>query len=148
MMKTKRLFALLCAALLVCALIAPASAAAGEPAPVVVDLGDGFYAVETVTYGPMSRSGSTVSGSKTASIYHESLLVGTATLSAQFDTSGSSAVAISAFITGAGYNGWSYSHGTASGSGNTAYGTAYFTNGLITKHVTVTLSCSPGGTLV
>lgn len=144
-MKIKRIPIILCIMVLLSMLTVSASAV--EPGERVLDLGDGFYMVETITQYSVARSGDVVAGNKTGKVYQGSTLVGTATLSAAFDTSGSTAKAITASITGTGSNGWSYDHGTTSLSGNRASGTAYFKNGGIQKSLTLTLTCSPNGTL-
>lgn len=144
-MKIKRLPAIICAMALLAMLAVPASAV--EPEGKVIDLGDGFYMVETVTQYTLTRSGDVVAGNKTGKVYQGSTLVGTATLTAAFDISGSTAKAITASITGSGSNGWSYDHGTTSLSGNKASGTAYFKNGGVQKSLTLNLSCSSSGTI-
>ena len=144
-MKVKRFPAILCLMMLVTTFLTPALAA--EPEENVVDLGDGFYMVETVTQYTVTRSGNIVGGEKTGKVYQGSTLVGTATLTAAFDISGSTAKAVSASITGTGSNGWTYDRGSTGRSGNKATGTAYFKNGSAEKSVTITLACSPDGTL-
>lgn len=144
-MKTKRISALLCAAMMLVSLLTPAMAA--ESKEEIIDLGDGFYAVVTVEQGPMTRAGDTVNGSKTAKVYNGSTVIGTVLLAAKFDISGATARATVATITGTGQNGWSYDHGTTSLSGNKASGTAYFKSGSTTKSLTLTLTCTPDGTI-
>lgn len=144
-MKTKRISALLCAAMMLVSLLTPAVAA--ESKEEIIDLGDGFYAVVTVEQGPMTRADDTVNGSKTAKVYNGSTVIGTVLLAAKFDISGATARATVATITGTGQNGWSYDHGTTSLSGNKASGTAYFKSGSTTKSLTLTLTCSPDGTI-
>lgn len=144
-MRTKRIPAFICALMMVVSLLAPAGAA--ESRSKVIDLGDGFYVVETITQYPLTRSGETARGSKTASLYQGSALVGTATLAASFDISGSAAKATTAGISGTGANGWTYARGTTRCSGNTAYGTAFFKSGSTEKPLSISLSCSPDGTV-
>jgi len=145
-MKTmKKVVGLLLTLAMVCALATPVLAA--ESNAVVVDLGDGFYAVETLTQYPMTRAGDSVFGNKSAKVYQGSTLIGTATLGAEFDISGSSAKATAAYIDGTGSNGWSYTRGTTSKSGSTASGTAYFYARGVEKSVTITMTCSPSGTI-
>lgn len=144
-MKTKKIFALLCLAVMLVSFMTPAMAA--EPERKVIDLGDGFYVVETITYGPASRSGNTVKGKKSGTVYQGSTVIGQATLHGEFDISGSSAKATKATIEGSGRNGWEYTGGTTSLSGNTATGTATFRMGSSTKNLVLTLSCSPSGAL-
>lgn len=144
-MKTKRFSALLCAAVMLVSLLTPTMAADREEK--VIDLGDGFYVVETITTYPSTRAGNTASGDKKATLYQGSTLIGTATLYAIFDISGSTAKVVDKEITGTGSNGWSYSRGSTRSSGNTAYGTAYFSNGSTEKRLDISLSCSPSGSL-
>lgn len=144
-MKTKKISALLCLAVMMISLMTPAMAA--EPEEKVIDLGDGFYVVETITYSPVSRSGNTVNGRKSGTVYQGSTVIGQATLHGEFDISGSTAKAVSATIEGSGSNGWEYAGGTTKLSGNTATGTATFRMGSSTKNLVLTLSCSPNGTL-
>jgi len=144
-MKVKNMITGLCAAVMLFSMSSVAFAA--EPEKTVVDLGDGFYLVETIERGPVTRAGDTVRGVKKGDLYQGSTLIGTAYLGGTFDISGSTAKAIDADITGTGYNGWSYDRGTTSLSGNRASGTAYFKSGSTTKNVTISLSCSPSGTL-
>lgn len=144
-MKFKKLSACFFAVMMITSMIT--SAMAAEPVEKVVDLGDGFYMVETVEYLPAPRAGNLVVGQKNATVYNGSTVIGTATLKASFDISGAVARATAATITGTGQNGWSYDHGTTSLSGNKAYGTAYFKSGSTTKSLTLTLTCSPDGTI-
>lgn len=144
-MKTKRISALLCAAMMLVSLLTPAMAA--ESKEEIIDLGDGFYAVVTADEMPMTRAGDTKNGAKSATVYNGSTVIGTARLAATFDISGAVARATFATITGTGQNGWSYDHGTTSLSGNKASGTAYFKSGSTVKSLTLTLTCSPDGTI-
>lgn len=140
----KRWISLFCVTALALLVI---SATAAEPEKTKIDLGDGFYMVEMIIQSPMGRGGDTVTGMKKGDVYSGSTKIGTATLNAEFDLSGSSAKAIDAAISGTGQNGGSYLRGTTHLSGNTAYGTAYFSyNG---KNVTanLSLSCSASGVL-
>ena len=143
-MKLRKALALLCAVALVCALFT--SALAAEPQE-IIDLGDGFYAVITLNQTPMTRAGDIVTGSKSGTVYHNGVKVGTATLTGQFDISGSTAKATRAAITDSGMNGWSYDRGTTSCSGNKVTGTAYFSSGSNSKSLTLTLTCSPSGVI-
>lgn len=142
----KKVCALVCVVMVVLSIVST-SALAIESDGNVIDLGDGFYVVETITRYPMSRSGDTVNGSVSGDLYYSSTRIGTATLSASFDISGSSAKAVAAAINGTGYNGATYSRGTASRSGNTASGAAYFTYSGVQKILRLSLSCTPDGTL-
>ncbi len=141
----KRSLSLICAVLLVFSLVSPAYAA--QPEGEYIPLGDGYYMIDTVTVLPSSRAGNTVRGTLTRDLYYSSTLIGTATLYAEFDISGSSATAVSAGISGTGSGGWTYDHGNARCSGNSARGTAYFTGPGTTKRMTMTLSCDASGNL-
>lgn len=146
-MKIKRLVSLFCAIFLSVSLM-PSAALATENKETVIDLGDGFYAVETIEYLPQTRAGDTVRGTKNIRLYYSGTLVGTTTLGGVFDTSGSTAKATAGYITGVGSNGWSYDGGSTRCSGNTVYGTAtYRSDEGVTKSHSGSLSCSPDGTL-
>ena len=51
------------------------TALAAEPEGKVIDLGDGFYAVETITCSPMTRSRDTTGGSVSNNVYYGSTLL-------------------------------------------------------------------------
>lgn len=142
----KKLCALFCMVVVVLSTIST-SALAAEPDGKVIDLGDGFYVVETITQYPMARSGNTVSGKKSDDLYYGSTLIGTATLYADFDISGSTAKSVYISVTGSGYNGGAYLRGEPTHSGNTASGTAYFKYNGIPKTLRLSLSCTADGTL-
>ena len=142
----KKLCALFCMVVVVLSTIST-SALAAEPDGKVIDLGDGFYVVETITQYPMARSGNTVSGKKSDDLYYGSTLIGTATLYADFDISGSTAKPVYISVTGSGYNGRAYLRGEPTHSGNTASGTAYFKYNGIPKTLRLSLSCTADGTL-
>lgn len=113
----------------------------------IIDLGDGFYMVETISSYSLSRSGDIIYGNKSGNIYQGSTLIGVANLYGTFDISGSTAKATSSSISGSGYNGGSYTGGTSNCSRNTVSGTANFTyNGMI-KVGRLSITCSPDGTL-
>jgi len=122
-------------------------AMASEPKEKMIDLGDGFYVVETITYGPSTRSGDIVNGSKNATLYQGSTVIGKTTLYAEFDISGSSARATDSEITGTGSGGWEYASGTTNRSGNKATGIATYQMNSSTKSHIITITCSPNGTL-
>lgn len=142
----KKLCALFCMVVVVLSTIST-SALAAEPDGKVIDLGDGFYVVETITQYPMARSGNTVSGKKSDDLYYGSTLIGTATLYADFDISGSTAKPVYISVTGSGYNGGAYLRGEPTHSGNTASGTAYFKYNGVQKTLRLSLSCTADGTL-
>lgn len=147
-MITRRIPALLCAMMLVCSLILPASAV--EPRETVIDLGNGFSVVETITQGSFSLrsgNGNMIYGQKTGKLYQGSTQIGTVTLAAAFDLSGTSVKATQASISASGLNGWSYDHGTSRCSYNVAYGSAVFKSGSTEKRLDLSLSCSPDGSL-
>lgn len=123
------------------------TALAAEPEGKFIDLGDGFYAVETITHSPMTRSSDTAGGYVSDNVYYGSTLIGTATLYATFNISGSSVRVAEANISGSGRNGATYSGGKANGSGNTAFGTAGFEYNGVKKTIQLSLSCSPDGKL-
>ena len=142
----KKLCALFCMVVVVLSTIST-SALAAEPDGKVIDLGDGFYVVETITQYPMARSGNTVSGKKSDDLYYGSTLIGTATLYADFDISGSTAKSVYISVTGSGYNGGRYLRGEPTRSGSTASGTAYFKYNGVQKTLRLSLSCTADGTL-
>jgi len=100
----KKFFAFVCLSLIV-SLTVSTPAFATEIKDNVIDLGDGFYMVEEISRYSLVRTDDVVSGGKTDRVYYGSTLIGTATLWASFDISGSSVKAIDAFITGTGNNG-------------------------------------------
>lgn len=112
-----------------------------------IDLGDGFYMVEISTPYFLSNSSDLIYGQTTGNVYYGSTLIGTTTLWASFDISGSTAKAMSAIVEGEGYNGGAYIRGVGRVSGNTSYGTAYFNFSGVNKSVSLTISCSPDGSL-
>lgn len=143
-METKRSLLILLSILLTLSLCTPAFAAeAAKTAETVIDLGNGYYVVETITEYSLTRADGKKFGQKTHNFYHGSDLVGTATLYASFEISGTSVSATSASISGTG----AYTRGTTRCSGNTAYGTAYFLCNGVEYSVPLSLSCSPDGVL-
>lgn len=144
-MRTKRLPALVCTIMMVLSLLTPALAT--EPQNKVIDLGDGFYMVETVTQYSLTRARSTIYGDKTGKLYQGGALVGTASLTASFNISGATAKALTASISGSGQNGGTYTSGSTRRSGSVAYGTAIFKVNGMEKRLDLSLSCSPDGSL-
>ena len=142
----KKVFSLLSAVILVF-ILSTTPALAVAPEEQIIDLGGGSYAVETITQYSLQRSGDMVYGSKTDKIYYGTSLIGTATLAAAFDISGSTAKATEAAITGSGSNGGTYNRGTTSCSGNTATGTAYFKYSGVDRILRISISCSSSGVL-
>ena len=146
-MKLKRISAFLFAVILAVSL-SPSSMATSNSNETVIDLGDGFYVVETIEMLPTPYAGDTIYGAKNIKLYQDGVLIGTTTLGGVFDISGSTAKATSGNITGTGSNGWTYQSGTTSCSGNTVYGTATYKSSTgSTKSHTSSISCSPNGTL-
>ena len=123
------------------------TALAAEPEGKVIDLGDGFYAVETITCSPMTRSRDTTGGSVSNNVYYGSTLIGTATLYATFDISGSAAKVEEANISGTGKNGGAYPGEKAGGSGSPAWARAYSNYTGEKKPPRLPLSCTADGTL-
>lgn len=113
----------------------------------VFDLGDGFYMVTTVEQYTTYREDSMVYGTTSADYYSGSTKIGTATLVASFDISGSTAVAKTAVLSGSGMNGWTFKNGGTKCSGNKATGSADFISGSVQKNSTLTLTCSPSGVI-
>lgn len=142
----KKLCVLFCLIAAVLSMVS-ASAFAAETEKNVIDLGDGYYMVETIVQYPMSRSGNVVSGAKNGNVYYGSRLIGTAALVAAFDISGSSANATEARISGSGRNGGECTKENAYCDRNTAYGTAIFEYNGGEKRINLELSCSPNGSL-
>lgn len=142
----KKLSVMFCLIAAILSMVSVSALAAGTEGN-VIDLGDGYYMVETIVQYPMGRSGDTVSGSKNGNVYYGSTLIGTATLAAAFDISGSSAKATEARIGGSGRNGGKYIDGNAYCSSNTAYGTAIFGYNGGEKSIKLTISCTSDGTL-
>lgn len=144
-MKVKKISAAFCAAMMIMSLLTSASAAESDKR--IIDLGDGFYIVQTVTQHTVTRAGNTVYGEVTGDAYYLTTQIGSATLTASFDISGSTAVAKIAILEGVGMNGWTFTNGGTKCSGNKASGTAIFQSGSTTKRLPLSLSCSPDGTL-
>ena len=110
------------------------------------DLGNGITAVVTITenYG-LTR------GSKTHSItkdyYADGTYIGVAALTASFYYDGSTARATGASGNGSGSNGWSYGGQSTGTSGNRAYLNATLSNGSRSVPVSLSLTCSPSGSI-
>lgn len=145
-MKVKKWIGFFCAALMLASLLVmPAMAAEQEQQ--IIDLGDGFYVVRTITVQAATRAGNTVRGSISDDLYYQDVKIGSATLTASFDISGSTAVAEEAFLQGSATNGWTYSNGGTYCSSNRASGTAIFRSGSITQQLPLSISCTPDGEL-
>lgn len=142
----KRFFALIIVFVTILSAITN-SASATDFSEDVIDLGDGFYMTEVTVEQSCGRAGDIVAGRTSGNIYHDSTLVGSATLWGVFDISGSTAKATDSSISGSGYNGGSYTGGTSYCSRNVVYGTANFNFSGIRKSLSLSISCSPDGTL-
>lgn len=123
-MNKTRFSALLCAVMLMISILPTSSAKDVKES--VIDLEDGFYIIETVKTIPLSRSGDTVKRISTYQLYKSTTLIGVTTIGGVFEVSGSTAKAVEGYITGTGYNGWSYVSGSTRCSGNTVTGTATY----------------------
>ena len=141
----KKVCTLFCLVMVILSMVST-SALAVEPAENVIDLGDGFYAVETITSAPMERSTDPVRGSKTGKLYYNSTLIGSATISASFDISGSTVRATKATIDGEGYNGALFLDGKTTCDDEIVNGWASFKYNGVQKILRLSLSCTAGGT--
>lgn len=144
MIKMKIVSVPLCVVMLMACLLTPVSAVESDDR--MIDFGDGFYVVQTITPYAMTRSGDTVYGNVTYRAYYLDTQIGSVTLYAAFDISGSSAVATAAVLQGTGMNGWTFIDGGTKCSGNKASGTAIFESGNTQKRCTLSISCMPDGT--
>lgn len=144
----KKICALICVVMVILSIIST-SALAVVPDEKIVDLGDGFYMIETISqsFTGQSRSGGEIQGSKTGRVYSGSVLIGIATLSASFDISGSSAIAVGADILTNELNGGECTQERAYCSRNTAYGTATFKYNGGEQKIKLQISCSSNGSL-
>lgn len=147
-MKTKKWISFFCAALMFVSLLAM-PAMATEPEQQEIDLGDGFYMIRTVTAQPMTRADDDdrVYGTVSGSVFYGDDEIGTATLTAIFDISGSSAVALSASLMGSGMKGFTYRSGGTACTVNRATGTAIFESSTVFKQLPLSISCTPDGDL-
>ena len=145
-MKVKKWVSFFCAAFVLASLLALPVLAA-EPEQQVIDLGGGYYVIRTIETHAMTRSGDTVSGHVTDVAMYGNTQIGSATLTAVFDISGSSAVALAAVLEGSGVNGWTYTDGGTYCGGNRATGTAIFSSDSVFKQLPLSLSCTPDGEL-
>lgn len=140
----KKVLTTICALVLTCSFLPSASAA--EPDREIIDLGDGFYAVVTLTQLKARASGK-ANGVKSCDVYYGATLVGTMTVGGVFEYDGTSSKATQADVTGSGANGWTYSRGATHISGNMASGTAFFSNGSVITNCTISIFCDPDGNL-
>ena len=116
-------------------------------------LADGSYIITTITEENARTSpyaaAQTKSGSKTSTVYSASgASLYSITVHGTFSYNGSSATAKSASYSHTENSPlWSFSSGSASVSGATATASGTFKSVLTSKTLTVSLSCSAGGTL-
>lgn len=137
--------------LLLCFLLAAAMAVpcfAQEHTQVIAtyteDLGNGITAVTTIT---QTVTRSTISRTKASNYYSSGQYIGQAALSATFSYNGSTAQATGASGTGSGANGWNYGGQRTWTSGNSAYLSATLSKGGASVPVSLSLTCSPSGSV-
>lgn len=110
------------------------------------NLGNGITAVVTITEtNGLTRSSKTHQISK--EYYSSGTYIGVAALTASFYYDGSTARATGASGAGAGANGWSYGGQSTGTSGNRAYLNATLSNGSRSVPVSLSLTCSPSGSI-
>lgn len=145
-MKTKKILGFFGAVLMLASvLIMPAMAAQQEQE--IVDLGDGFCVAWTVSKEPVTRAGNTVSGKVSGELYYEDTQIGSATLTAVFDISGSKAEAIGAVLQGKGMNGFTYRDAGTYCGGDRVTGVAIFESSSVFKQLPLEIRCTPDGEL-
>lgn len=137
--------------LLLCFLLAAAMAVpcfAQEHTQVIAtyteDLGNGITAVTTIT---QTVTRSTISRTKASNYYSSGQYIGQAALSASFSYNGSTAQATGASGTGSGANGWNYGGQRTWTSGSSAYLSATLSKGGASVPVSLSLTCSPSGSV-
>lgn len=137
--------------LLLCFLLAAAIAVpcfAQEHTQVIAtyteDLGNGITAVTTIT---QTVTRSTISRTKASNYYSSGQYIGQAALSATFSYNGSTAQATGASGTGSGANGWNYGGQNTWTSGSSAYLSATLSKGGTRVPVSLSLTCSPSGSV-
>lgn len=137
--------------LLLCFLLAAAIAVpcfAQEHTQVIAtyteDLGNGITAVTTIT---QTVTRSTISRTKASNYYSSGQYIGQAALSASFFYNGSTAQATGASGAGSGANGWNYGGQNTWTSGSSAYLSATLSKGGASVPVSLSLTCSPGGSV-
>lgn len=137
--------------LLLCFLLAAAIAVpcfAQEHTQVIAtytkDLGNGITAVTTIT---QTVTRSTISRTKASNYYSSGQYIGQAALSASFSYNGSTAQATEASGTGSGANGWNYGGQRTWTSGSSTYLSASLSKGGASVPVSLSLTCSPSGSV-
>ena len=143
----KKLSVILTAALLVCAMVLPASAAQETYCQIETIYTDfGPVEVKTVitVYESPTRS-STKSADIARTFIYDGSTIAVVTLYATFGYNGSSAWVISTSSSHTTYNGWSYGNENITTSGGTATLTATLTKLFNRAPVNISLTCSPTG---
>lgn len=110
------------------------------------DLGNGITAVVTISEVD-SLTRSTTFHSISKDYYQSGSFIGTAALSASFSYNGSTAQATGASGTGSGANGWNYGGQRTWTSGSSAYLSATLSKGGASVPVSLSLTCSPSGSV-
>ena len=108
------------------------------------DFGNGITAVTTIT---QTVTRSSLTRTKASNYYASGQYIGQASLAASFYYDGSTARATGASGTGSGANGWSYGGQSTGTSGNRAYLNATLSNGSRSVPVSLSLTCSPSGSI-
>lgn len=110
------------------------------------DLGNGITAVVTISeVDSLTRSSKTQTLTK--EYYKDGSYIGYAVLSASFSYNGSTAQATGASGAGSGANGWNYGGQNTWTSGSSAYLSATLSKGGASVPVSLSLTCSPGGSV-
>lgn len=147
---------LLCAVMLIMLAAPPVSAAEFRDETVVfrtvTTLEEGYYIVTEIREAipsTLGRAAQTKTGSKTKTLYSNAdTKIGSLTVSGTFTYNGSTASATSASYSHSISNAlWSFSGGSASRSGATATAKGNFIYVGQSQTLTVSLTCSPNGTL-
>lgn len=110
-----------------------------------IDLGDGFYAIETITVRDL-RDGSK-SAKKDSTIYYSGDKIGSMTVYASFSYGSAGVSVTSKYCTASSTNGWSYRNNYAVGLYNTATGYCTFSKGTTNYESSVSLYCSNSGVI-
>lgn len=147
-MMKKKISVVLAAALLVCAMVLPASAAQEtycQTETIYTDFGPVEVKTVITVHESLARS-STRSADISRTFTADGTTIAVVTLSATFGYNGSSAWVISSSGSHTTYNGWSYGNESITSSGGTAYLTATLYH-LLHRNIAVSISltCSPTG---
>lgn len=116
-----------------------------------IDYADGSYAIVTTTenvQSSLTRTTQQKSGSKTYEYYQGSVCEWTFTIKGTFTFDGTTAKASSpSCSTSINVTGWTCTNKNATASGNSITGSATMKKSGVPKSITLTLTCSPTGTL-